>query len=851
MDMIKKFYSRYKNIIKIILVSLIVVLTTYVIFNEVKGMDLHELKKIAEGMRDRDKLLFFVLGLACFSFAAIYDFILAAYYKLNMPKREVFRIGWISQSFNNFIGFGGVAGLTIREFLYDRFNVDKKIVNRIMFIVLFSDLIGLFSLALPSSIGLIQLGQGKFIPLMLIMFSAVIVFIFSYKLPTKYVKGEDSVFSKVQTKLRVYLTLQSTFEWALAALYFAFTIKFFQPEISLIESCIVYVLATIVGIISLIPGGLGSFEGACIILFKMMGYSTPNIVFSLIVCRIGYTIIPWIVGLILLITAPKVKEEKQTLKIADSTALVLSLCVLITGGIIIFSVTMPHLFIKFKFAQRFFPNHLILLNKRITLIVGILLVILSNGIKNRVKVAHNLSVMLLGIATLVYIYKETNYLIAIICLLIGIFLIMNGRYFTGMTEKFNKKHIIIGISAIFISFIVYILIFNIVNKVDFINGYERYSLNFIKNNLLYIGFSIFSVILILIVFLGITRKYDSFVKNSPEEFEKFNEFVKKYPYTPYTYLFNMNDKNFFINKNNTVLFMYRPYKDKILVLGDPIGEVTDFEDAIDELIIWASEKKMKVAFYQVTGKYLESFINDGFKFLKIGESATVNIKEFNLAGKRNKILRKTMNSMEPKGLEFKVLYPPYSREKMEELKLVSDDWLGKKDEMQFSLGAFKENYIQKAPVFVIEDENGKIMAFSNMLLMENTKILSIDLMRHRKNSPDGIMDMLFISMFQWAKENEYDYFDLGIAPLSNVGNKVYSNSKEKLINMAYEYGNKIYGFIGLRKYKNKFDPKWHSVYLAYKDDFNLVETLLALMNVCMNSSKENIDENKIVSKFNI
>lgn len=851
MDILKRYYEKYKNIIKIILVSLIVVLTTYVILHEIRGMNFRELRNIARQMSGKDKIIFAAVGLLCFSSAAIYDFILAYYYKMDMPKREVFRIGWISQSFNNFIGFGGVAGLTIREFLYDRFNVDKRVVNRIMFIVLFSDIIGLFSLALPSSIGLIKIGQAKFIPIMLIMFSVVLVFLFSDKLPTKLVQGEDSIFSRGQFKLRIYLTLQSTFEWFLAALYFAFTIKFFQPEISIVESSIVYVLATIIGIISLIPGGLGSFEGACIILFKMMGYGTPNIVFSLLVCRIGYTIIPWIAGLILLITAPKAKDDKENLKMADATAMVLSLCVLITGALIILSVTMPNLFIKFKIVRRLFPHYLIILNRRITLIVGILLVILSKGIKNRVKVAHHLSVMLLSIATVVYLFKGTNYLIAIICLLIGIFLFMNVRYFDGETSGINKNHVLISIVATISLYIIYITLFNIINHVDFINGFERYSLYFIKNNLLYISFTPITIILIIVVMLGINRKRVDFVGNSEEDFEIFEKFVSNYKFTPYTHLFYMNDKNFFINEAETVLFLYRPYKDKILVLGDPIGESSDFEDAMDELIMWASENRMKVAIYQITDEYLEFYINEGFNFLKIGESATVDVQEFNLAGKRNKILRKTMNSMEPKGLTFKVLNPPFSYEIMTELKAISDEWLGKKGEMQFSLGAFKESYIQKAPVFIIENEDGNIEAFANMLPMNGTNTLSIDLMRHGKEATDGIMDMLFISMFEWAKENNYNYFDLGIAPLSNVGNKAYSGSKEKLINIAYEYGNRIYGFKGLRKYKNKFSPHWHSVYLAYKDDFNLVDTLIALMNTSMNTSKNddksenNIDQTEI------
>lgn len=49
--------------------------------------------------------------------------------------------------------------------------------------------------------------------------------------------------------------------------------------------------------------------------------------------------------------------------------------------------------------------------------------------------------------------------------------------------------------------------------------------------------------------------------------------------------------------------------------------------------------------------------------------------------------------------------------------------------------------------------------------------------------------------------------------------------------MAYNYGNRVYGFKGLRHYKEKFKPEWKSVYLAYRDDKNLAEILFYLTKI--------------------
>lgn len=831
MNKLKDFYKKYKNYIRTFLVLFIIILTTIIIRKEIKGINVEEIKELIRGTDSRAKIFFVVFGLVTFSFATIYDFLLAKYYKMEIPFREVFTIGWISQSFNNFIGFGGVAGLTIRELMYDKYKVDKRVVNRILFIVIFSDMIGLFSLGLPSAIGLIRREEYKLVPLLVIMFLMVIGFIFIDKFPIdKYIKDEGSIFIRAQRKLRVYISLQSTFEWFLAALFFAFTIRYYESDISILTACTVYVIATIVGIISLIPGGLGSFEACCVFVFNMMGYSTPKIVLSLLICRICYTIIPWIVGLILLVFSTRGETNQASIQKQNAISTVLSYSVLATGGLIVASMAVPQLFVKFKFISKLFPNYLMILNKRFTLICGLSLMALSTGIKNRVKVAHRIVIVLLIMISILYYKMDKGYLETAICLVLIAGLYINREYFDGLSEMLSIRKFVKASILIFSVFIIGIIIHNVKNHVNFFYGMEKFSFYFIKNNLIHVLFPPIIAISICSIILGVERKYMEFEKVTLDDVNEFEEFFKDHSYVSNTHSFYLRDKNIFINSKRTVMFLYRPYKDKIFVLGDPAGEEEDFDEALDELVYMASRNKMDVVFFQITGKFLENFIDQGFSLLKMGEDAQVNLENFSMAGKKFKILRRTLNSMETLNLRFRVVEPPFTDVFLEKLKDISDEWLGKRREMQFSIGFFDKEYLQKAPIFIIEDDE-KIYAFANMFPIKGTDTLSIDLMRQVKDGPDGLMDMMFLNIINWAKENGYKKFDLGVAPLSNVGNKLYSKSKEKTVKLAYKYGNKIYGFQGLRKFKDKFTPEWSSVFLAYKDDFQLPDTLIKMVNV--------------------
>lgn len=94
--------------------------------------------------------------------------------------------------------------------------------------------------------------------------------------------------------------------------------------------------------------------------------------------------------------------------------------------------------------------------------------------------------------------------------------------------------------------------------------------------------------------------------------------------------------------------------------------------------------------------------------------------------------------------------------------------------------------------------------------------ISIDLMRHMHDAPNGMMDALFIHLFQWAKEKGYKSFNMGMAPLSNVGTFHQSFLTERLASVIFNNVRYMYSFSGLRSFKQKYKPEWRGKYLAYK-----------------------------------
>jgi phosphatidylglycerol lysyltransferase len=131
----------------------------------------------------------------------------------------------------------------------------------------------------------------------------------------------------------------------------------------------------------------------------------------------------------------------------------------------------------------------------------------------------------------------------------------------------------------------------------------------------------------------------------------------------------------------------------------------------------------------------------------------------------------------------------------------------------FSLGFFDEEFVSNFSCGIVE-RDGKILGFANILESIAKSELSIDLMRHTDESPHGVMDFLFINLFSWGQENNYQAFSLAMAPLSGLSTNPLAPNYAKIGNVVFRHGGNFYNFEGLRKYKEKFEPTWVPRYLA-------------------------------------
>jgi phosphatidylglycerol lysyltransferase len=269
-----------------------------------------------------------------------------------------------------------------------------------------------------------------------------------------------------------------------------------------------------------------------------------------------------------------------------------------------------------------------------------------------------------------------------------------------------------------------------------------------------------------------------------------------------------------------------------IALGDPIGPVDDAPAAIREFIDVCHKNDWRLGFYQVRPDYLRHYADAGYQPLCIGHDAIVNLKEFTTSGGSNKQIRWSYNRFTKLGYHVEVLHPPHSETLISKLREVSDDWLISMNsaEKRFSLGSFDDSYLQMCRVMVVIDPDLRVSAFANILPEYGDRETTIDLMRRRRDAEPGTMEFLFVGLLEWARDQGFKAFNLGLSPLSGVGDAPKDPAVERVLNYVYEHLNQFYSFKGLHTFKSKFKPYWEPRYLIHPAHSSLPQIGLAIVH---------------------
>ncbi|MDH2475978.1 bifunctional lysylphosphatidylglycerol flippase/synthetase MprF [Clostridium perfringens] len=838
--------NKLKIFFKITLVSIILLFLVSELISVFKNFNSEYFFMYRNKLDFLNLLIIAVLGIISYIPLSFYDFILKKKVGIRLKNSKLYKYSWIASSIASLLGFGGATSLAFKQYFYGDYVDDKKKLLKEIGKIVALNLTGL-SIVCCAYMGiqvyfLNSLGVIKYAIAIIALYAPGFIIYSAYK----YVKTKD--------RLEFFSTLGTIFisflEWLTTIILIYATLRITGASISVNTFLPIYIEAAVIGIISMIPGGIGTFDLTFMNGLEGVGIPIEQTLLVIILYRISYFIIPATIGVLLFVHnfGSKINEKFNGLpyeifsKVAYKVVVTL---VFISGAVITLSNIAPQYLFKIRLLKELFGKQVLGLSMGMSVVLGFLIMLTALMMKYRAKIIYKISMILLLLGILLSLTSGINLYELVFIIIVAYILYLSRRMFYRDSFVVSCKNTIIDSTILMVSFSVYFFILirfgrylkyvGIVRKVPYKIAYKFG----------FIAFVLVTVIYVAIYFFNVRRKIP--VRVFDECKEDVERIIEEYKGDSLTHLVFLKDKYIYLNEDKDLFIQYEVYGDKLFVLGNPVGNTENLFREIEKFCEYADNYGYTPVFYQVNDEMISYLHSNGYDFMKIGEEAKVDVKEFKVVGNKMKSLKTSRSKVTKEGYTFHMVEPPFSREFLDSLRNISDEWLDGRKEKGFSVGFFDEDYLSKAPIAILKDAEGEIKAFANIMYMYDDESFSVDLMRFSNNTPRGVMDFMFISLIEYGKENGYEIFNMGMAPLANVGLSKYAFWNEKLALQIYENGQAFYSFKGLRRFKEKFSHKWEYKYIAYRRNTSILITVIQATLVC--SRSRNVNDSLFVRNF--
>lgn len=760
-----------------------------------------------------------------------YEWSASRYAGVTLAPRILALGGFTAFAIGNAIGLSMLSGGSVRYRLYARHGLGAPEVAHMTLFASLSlgcalpPLAALATLsnlpAASAALGLSELLLGAMAAGVVLLFSVLAVGIYRRRLPEQ--PYADNLLIKAGRRtLRLpgrRLTFLQLIITALDVAAAATVLYLLLPEAPPFGAfLLVYLLALAAGVLSHVPGGVGVFEAILLAAFADT-LGTAPLAAALLLYRLIYVVLPLLVACLLLLIneGQRLFQTRQSLRVASGLAApILAVLVFLSGVVLLFSGVTPEIDTRLEHIGFLIPHRLVDASHLGASLVGVLCLLLAQGLRRRLSAAWMLTTILLLVGAVLSLLKgfdwEEACLMTLTASLLGVF----RRSFyrpSRLTElPFSPLYLVSSLCVLGAS--TWLLLFAYQDVPYSHQLWWQFTLDADAPRGLrsLLGAAVLLVVVSLTWLLRTARPVIHLP--TPDELNRAVKILMASA-QPDGGLALTGDKALLFHPDDAAFLMYARRGRSLVALYDPIGPTQQRAEMIWQFRDLCDLHHARPVFYQVRAENLPYYMDIGLTAIKLGEEARVDLRRFDLdaKGKEMKDLRYTWNRGTRDGLSLEIHEP--GQAPMDELKLISDAWLTGKNvrEKGFSLGRFSDDYLKHFRVAVIRFE-GRPVAFANLLETYGHDLASLDLMRAHPDAPKPTMEFMMVGLIQHYKNHGYARFSLGMVPLSGLQPRRGAPLTQRLGSMVFRRGEQLYNFQGLRRFKDKFQPDWEPRYMA-------------------------------------
>lgn len=486
------------------------------------------------------------------------------------------------------------------------------------------------------------------------------------------------------------------------------------------------------------------------------------------------------------------------------------------GAILLFSGAVPAAAGRLEFIAKILPLAVVEASHFVASLVGMMLVVIARGLQRRVDAALDLALSLLAAGIVFSLAKGVDYEEAFI--LGGVFFALakcRGHFYRTASlfaPSLSWRWTVSTVLVVAASIALYVFAFK---RSEYSSEtWWRFALNEQAPRAL--RATIAAAVLGGCIGIANLLRPKAAPPKPPTkaELEQAREIILRSPAT-HGNLALRGDKTLMFSRSAEAFLMYARHRRSWVAMGDPIGPREDVRELLWDFYELCDQFGGWPVVFEARADHSELYRELGLTLTPLGEEARVDLTKYSLEGPERRTLRHDCSKLLRLGCRFEIVPRENVGSLLPELARVSDAWLTEKTthEKGFSNASFEPDYLCEFPIAAVR-QDGKILGFANLWSGAGKQELSVDLMRHVPDAPNGTMDFLFAELLMWGKREGYQCFNFGMAPLSRPEEYHANLLWRGVATFLYRHGEHFYNFQGLRHFKAKFGPQWVPLYLA-------------------------------------
>ena len=290
---------------------------------------------------------------------------------------------------------------------------------------------------------------------------------------------------------------------------------------------------------------------------------------------------------------------------------------------------------------------------------------------------------------------------------------------------------------------------------------------------------------------------------------------------------------------------YRLLHGIALTTTGPFGDPDEYADDLDEFTRFCTAHSWSPVFYSIHKPQRDLLAARGWSTLTVGTEMVVTPSLWQTKGKKWQDIRTAINKAKRDNItDVLTTFNDASWDVQSQIVDISEQWAELKalPEMKFTLGGLDELRDPRMAILYAVDDQGKVLAVTSwMPTYRQGQVIgwTLDFMRHRTDSPNGIMEFLIARMAERLRDQgTAEFMSLSAAPLAGMdGGEDRTVFLQHALHLVADLMEPAYGFRSLFFFKKKFQPSEHPVYICYPDPAQLAQIGLAVVQAYLPNLK--------------